>query len=512
MPRRVYDREPPTTRAFCIVQGVAPHRARRTARRRCRRWRRATCCRWRSCRARPTATPCCSSTPTGRRRPQARRRDAGRGRRRRVASATCAAALGGVRGPGAARTSTCAGPSGATTARKLIFAARPGAASGLDLWLLDVGGRAPAGSSRTDNGRAVNGVRVHNFDPVFAPDGSVVFASTRVGDAARSRTSCRTRTSSASAPGVRLREPEQMTFLLNSRARAGLHAGRARQLHGREGDAGLLPAVRPPHELGPHRLPPAARAARAVDRHVHDRRCTRRSATSRPRRSARGSTATSCSSCRTPARRAAGGALATFNRSIGPFEADRTEVTLPEVAGRSSTRRRPDARARRASTARRSRCPTARSWRRTPRTSPTRRRRRPSTTWSPSTADGRAARAGQRPALSLRRGGAGLQARRARAVPPTCRSWCSAATASEPTSARTASMHFPDLPLLATLLGANLRRGRNVAAFDSATRAAGLSRSSRRPARPPAAACSSQMVYTEPHVARLGAASRPTTR
>ena len=33
-----------------------------------------------------------------------------------------------------------------------------------------------------------------------------------------------------------------------------------------------------------------------------------------------------------------------------------------------------------------------------------------------------------------------------------------------------ATMHFPDLPLLATLLGANLRHGRNVAAFDDATR------------------------------------------
>jgi hypothetical protein len=30
-------------------------------------------------------------------------------------------------------------------------------------------------------------------------------------------------------------------------------------------------------------------------------------------------------------------------------------------------------------------------------------------------------------------------------------------------------MHFPDVPVLATLLGANLRRGRDVAAFDSVT-------------------------------------------
>ena len=62
----------------------------------------------------------------------------------------------------------------------MIFAARPGAASGLDLWLLDLAG----GSCKQlthDGGRQVNGVRVHNFDPVFAPDGSVVFASTRAG-------------------------------------------------------------------------------------------------------------------------------------------------------------------------------------------------------------------------------------------------------------------------------------------------------------------------------------------
>ena len=54
----------PTTARLLHVQGVAPHRARRTAPPTSRRWRPATCCRWRSCRARPTATTCCSSTPT----------------------------------------------------------------------------------------------------------------------------------------------------------------------------------------------------------------------------------------------------------------------------------------------------------------------------------------------------------------------------------------------------------------------------------------------------------------
>ena len=108
-------RRRPRTRAFCVVQGMAPHRARRIAPATCRRWRRATCCRWRSCRGRRTATRCCSSTPT-----------AG-GADLKLADATLGAtarsprvgnvrsALGACAGL-AGRTSTCAAPSGATTA------------------------------------------------------------------------------------------------------------------------------------------------------------------------------------------------------------------------------------------------------------------------------------------------------------------------------------------------------------------------------------------------------------
>ena len=59
----------------------------------------------------------------------------------------------------------------------------------------------------------------------------------------------------------------------------------------------------------------------------------------------------------------------------------------------------------------------------------------------------------------------GLQARRTAAVPQLRPSWCSAAA---PAATATAIVHFPDLPTLATLLDANLRRGRNVAALDKA--------------------------------------------
>src|SRR5205823_2387223 len=61
------------------------------------------------------------------------------------------------------------GPEWSYDATKVVFAARPSAASGLDLWMLDVAG-GTCSQLTNDNGRMINGVRVHNFDPVLAPD------------------------------------------------------------------------------------------------------------------------------------------------------------------------------------------------------------------------------------------------------------------------------------------------------------------------------------------------------
>src|SRR6185503_4432407 len=105
------------------------------------------------------------------------------------------------------------GPEWSYDGTKLIFAARPNAGSGLDLWLLDVAG----GTCRqltADNGKPVNGVRVHNFDPVFAPDGSVVFASTRAG----SWTLYKGQPNAdlfRVGPDLQFGNAQQMTFLLN---------------------------------------------------------------------------------------------------------------------------------------------------------------------------------------------------------------------------------------------------------------------------------------------------------
>ena len=110
-------RSPRRTRApsACSRSGTASSGTDRR-RRRCRRWRRAARCRWRSCRGRRTATTCCSSTPiAGGADLKLADATAGRERRRHRASATCAARWARARA-WPARTSTCAAPSGATTA------------------------------------------------------------------------------------------------------------------------------------------------------------------------------------------------------------------------------------------------------------------------------------------------------------------------------------------------------------------------------------------------------------
>src|SRR6185295_7675011 len=72
------------------------------------------------------------------------------------------------------------GPEWSYDGSKLIFAGRGSASVGLDLYMLElVGGTCTRLTN--DAGRMAGSVRVHNFDPVFAPDGSVVFASTRAG-------------------------------------------------------------------------------------------------------------------------------------------------------------------------------------------------------------------------------------------------------------------------------------------------------------------------------------------
>ena len=151
-----------------------------------------------------------------------------------------------------------------------------------------------------------------------------------------------------------------------------------------------------------------------------------------------------------------GGALATFNRSIGPFQADRGEVTFlrsvkiidPAATGKAGTA----------------------GVYRSPFSLPN---GEILASYDGAVTDPAAAtphyalvavndQTGARRmlagdgSLSYVEARAGLQARPSSCCSGTCRSWCSAVTPT--TRGDTAIMHFPDAPVLATLLGANLRQ------------------------------------------------------
>ena len=162
--------------------------------------------------------------------------------------------------------------------------------------------------------------------------------------------------------------------------------------------------------------------------------------------------------------RGGGGTLATFNRSIGPFEADRTDMQFlkalvildPAATGRAGATQGayrspfplPDGRVLASYDGTITDLSTQ-----TPRydlvaVDPERRH-----------AHALAGFNGRRQVVG--RGGARLQARAEAAASTTSRSWSSAAHV-DPTDPTHGEVHYPDLPMLGTLLVANLRTGRFV--------------------------------------------------
>jgi len=117
------------------------------------------------------------------------------------------------------------GPALSWDGTELAFAARTDAGAPLRLYRVNVDGTgcAPIGQGLPPTADSENGVLTHDFDPAYAPDGRLVFASTR-GLLARDRTSYAgpTRTPAALAPNANLyvHDPvdgdvRQLTFLLN---------------------------------------------------------------------------------------------------------------------------------------------------------------------------------------------------------------------------------------------------------------------------------------------------------
>jgi hypothetical protein len=388
------------------------------------------------------------------------------------------------------------GPEWSYDGTKVVFAARPGAGAGLDLWLLDVAG-GTCKQLTTDNGRMVNGVVVHNFDPVFAPDGSVVFASTRAGTRTL-KTFLPNSDLFRSGPNMNFANVQQMTFLLNSEVspafmqdgRVSFTAEKATpefyQVSGRRINWDLTDY----HPL----LAQRANSTDTFSTDMHPSVGYQQATEIRE-----GLDRNFLIILSDVGARGGGGALATFNRSIGPFEADRTEATFlrsmivvdPAATGRMGTvgvYRSPFS--------------------------------LPNGEILASYAANVTNPAAQTPKFDLVAVNEKTGARRPLASDAAL-SYVEAALGYKRAETQLfhnvpqlvfggqagagadalGTLHFPDLPLLSTLLGANLRHGRNVQDFD---RGVGLKvyleeppPPTASPTSPPAGLMGSQMVFSQ---------------
>jgi len=360
-----------------------------------------------------------------------------------------------------AGTADVRGPDWSYDGTKLIFAGRASEAVGLDLFMIDMAAGGACTQLTTDAGRIQGSVRVHNFDPMFAPNGAVVFASTRAGTLTQ-KTFLPNSDLFRSAPNLDFTAIEQMTFLLNSElAPAMMQDGRLSftaekaspefyQLSGRRMNWDLTDY----HPL-------LAQRAQSTDTF---------SDTQHP--SVGYSQATEIREgldrnflviLSDVGALGAAGALATFNRSVGPFEADRTESSFlkslvildPAATGRAGTAGAyrspsslPDGRVL-ASYAANVTNPAAD----TPQYD--------LVAFDPRTASRTTLVAGSgRSVVEATLGYKRAENELFKNLPQLVFGGHSGAPAG--------IMHFPDVPMVATLLGANLRRGRDVQAMDAA--------------------------------------------
>jgi len=360
------------------------------------------------------------------------------------------------------------GPEWSYDGTQLIFAARPSAASGLDLWVVGSDGTNCQQLTK-DNGRMMGPVKVHNFDPVFAPDGSVVFASTRSGTLTQ-KTYLPNSDLWRVGPGLNFSNPQQMTFLLNS------EIGPAFMQDGRVSfTAEKVSAMPAFYQLSGRRMnwdltdyhPLLAQRATSTDTFSADLHPSVGYGQATEIREGLDRNFLVILSDENTL--GGGGALATFNRSVGPFEADRPEVTFLKsmvIVDAAATGRAGTAGVYRspfslpngeilASYAANVTNPMADV------------PRYDLVAVDPSTGARRMlASGGAQSYVEATVGYKRAERLLFDNLPQLVFGGHDQAT--DPGDI-TGIMHFPDGPVLATLLGANLRRGRNVAEFDAAT-------------------------------------------
>lgn len=116
------------------------------------------------------------------------------------------------------------GPEISYDGMRVAFALRAGEGDGLNIYVSNLDGSS-CSAITSDGGGEDSGVPIHNFDPVFAPadavynpGGAIVYASTRPGRAGRAHVSPRHRLPASNIwrAAVDGSNPEQMTFLTGS--------------------------------------------------------------------------------------------------------------------------------------------------------------------------------------------------------------------------------------------------------------------------------------------------------
>ncbi|HWE27091.1 MAG TPA: hypothetical protein VHB97_03770, partial [Polyangia bacterium] len=225
-------------------------------------------------------------------------------------------------------------PAVAYDASKVAFAMRLGTSDTLDIYEVTLDAAHTCSKVTDGNGMSKNGIPLHNTDPMYAPDGTLVFASTRGRPSVGPTLSLKylePQTDLWRLPrnGTAYGAPEQMTSLLGSELAPAMMAnGQVTfiaekasadfyQLSGRRinwdltdyhpllAQRAISPGFDPyTQNMAMH---PSVNYAQATDiREAVDRNFL-----------------LVLSDVGT---RGGGGTLATFNRSIGPFEADRSDV------------------------------------------------------------------------------------------------------------------------------------------------------------------------------------------
>jgi hypothetical protein len=234
------------------------------------------------------------------------------------------------------------GPEFSVDGTKLVFAARIGAAEGLDLWLLDLTSKA-CSRLTNDAGRKQGEVRVHNFDPVFAPNGAIVFASTRAGTFTLKRFLPNADLYRVAAD-LNFMNAERMTVLTNSELSPAFMANGQLSFTGEKAtpDFYQLSGRRINWDLSDYH-PLLAQRKDSDDTFGKVRPSVGYAQATEIREDLDRNFLMVLSNVDA---KSAGGALALFNRSVGPFEEGRNEANFlkamifvdPQATGRPGTR------------------------------------------------------------------------------------------------------------------------------------------------------------------------------